>query len=152
MLQHTDTGPASSSADPFTPGAWQGSRWSTNFQVCGMTRPGKRSMPKSGIESRSAAPKTVIESRSAGNRIQVCRAAIESRSAESGNRIQVCRPQGGHLTTTTTRSTSVDPPWLSFSSQRPPRWPSGKVSASRAEDTGFESRLRRDFFGVESYQ
>ena len=27
-----------------------------------------------------------------------------------------------------------------------------KVSASRAEDLGFESRLRRDFFGVESYQ
>ena len=24
--------------------------------------------------------------------------------------------------------------------------------ASRAEDPGFESRLRRDFFGVESYQ
>ena len=30
--------------------------------------------------------------------------------------------------------------------------PSGKVSASRAEGPGFESRLRRDFFGVESYQ
>ena len=29
----------------------------------------------------------------------------------------------------------------------PPRWPSGKASASRAEDPGFESRLRRDFFG-----
>ena len=26
-----------------------------------------------------------------------------------------------------------------------------KASASRAEDHGFESRLRRDFFGVESY-
>ena len=34
----------------------------------------------------------------------------------------------------------------------PPRWPSGKASASRAEDPGFEFRLRRDFFGVESYQ
>ena len=34
----------------------------------------------------------------------------------------------------------------------PPRWPSGKASASRAEHPGFESRLRRDFFGVESYQ
>ena len=33
-----------------------------------------------------------------------------------------------------------------------PRWPRGKASASRAEDPGFESRLRRDFFGVESYQ
>ena len=29
----------------------------------------------------------------------------------------------------------------------PPRWPSGKVSALRAEDPGFESRLRRDFLG-----
>ena len=27
-----------------------------------------------------------------------------------------------------------------------------KVSASRAEDPGFKSRLRRDFSGVESYQ
>ena len=27
-----------------------------------------------------------------------------------------------------------------------------KVSASRAEDPGFESCLRRDFSGVESYQ
>ena len=27
-----------------------------------------------------------------------------------------------------------------------------KASASRADDPGFESRLRRDFFGVESYQ
>ena len=35
---------------------------------------------------------------------------------------------------------------------KPPRWPSGKASASRAEGPGFESRLRRDFFGVESYQ
>ena len=30
--------------------------------------------------------------------------------------------------------------------RRPPRWPSGKASTSRAEDHGFESRLRRDFF------
>ena len=34
----------------------------------------------------------------------------------------------------------------------PPHWPSGKASASRVEDPGFESRLRWDFFGVESYQ
>ena len=34
----------------------------------------------------------------------------------------------------------------------PPRWPSGKASALRAEDPGFESRLPRDFFGVKSYQ
>ena len=28
----------------------------------------------------------------------------------------------------------------------PPRWPSGKASASKAEGPGFESRLRLDFF------
>ena len=42
--------------------------------------------------------------------------------------------------------------FLRFQLYLPPRWPSGKASASRAEDLGFESRLRRDFFGVESYQ
>ena len=39
-----------------------------------------------------------------------------------------------------------------FPPRLPPRWPSGKAFASRAEDPGFESRLSRDFFGVESYQ
>ena len=47
------------------------------------------------------------------------------------------------MMTRTTRSTRITPI---------PRGPSGKASASRAEDPGFESRLRRDFFGVESDQ
>ena len=38
---YTDTGPTSLSTDPITPGAWQGSHWSTNFEVTGMTRPRK---------------------------------------------------------------------------------------------------------------
>ena len=38
--QYTDIGPTSPSPDPITPGAWQGSHWSANFQVIGMTRPG----------------------------------------------------------------------------------------------------------------
>ena len=29
--QYTDTGPTSPSADPITPGAWQGSHWSADF-------------------------------------------------------------------------------------------------------------------------
>ena len=29
--QYTDTGPISPSADPISPGAWQGSHWSANF-------------------------------------------------------------------------------------------------------------------------
>ena len=44
--QYTDTGPTSPSADPITPGAWQGSHWSANFEVTGMTRPGKKSRRK----------------------------------------------------------------------------------------------------------
>ena len=39
--QYTDTGPTSPSADPITPGAWQGSHWSASFEVTGMTRPRK---------------------------------------------------------------------------------------------------------------
>ena len=39
-----------------------------------------------------------------------------------------------------------------FPSVGPPRWPSGKASALRAEDPGLASCLRQDFFGVESYQ
>ena len=49
--QCTDTGPTSPSADPRTPGAWQGSHWSANFEVTGMTRP--RKYPgASGIRTR----------------------------------------------------------------------------------------------------
>ena len=39
--QYTDTEPTSPSADPIMPGAWQGSHWSANFEVTGMTRPRK---------------------------------------------------------------------------------------------------------------
>ena len=39
--QYTDTGPTHPSADPITPGAWQGSHWSANFEVIDMTRLGK---------------------------------------------------------------------------------------------------------------
>ena len=49
--QYTDTGSTSPSADPITPGAWQGSHWSANFEVTGMTRP--RKLPgSSGIRTR----------------------------------------------------------------------------------------------------
>ena len=49
--QYTDTGPTSPSADPITPGAWQGSHWSANIEVTGMTRPRKNS-GASGIRTR----------------------------------------------------------------------------------------------------
>ena len=48
---YTDTGPTSPGADPITPGAWQGSHWSANLYVIGMTRSGK--LPaQAGIEPR----------------------------------------------------------------------------------------------------
>ena len=49
--QYTDTGPTSPNADPITPGAWQGSHWSANFEVTGMTRPRKNPVA-SGIRTR----------------------------------------------------------------------------------------------------
>ena len=49
--QYTDTGPTSPSADPMTPGAWQGSHWSANFEVTGMTLP-RKNPGASGIRSR----------------------------------------------------------------------------------------------------
>ena len=39
--QYTDTRPTRPSTDPITPGTWQGSHWSANFEVTDMTRPKK---------------------------------------------------------------------------------------------------------------
>ena len=49
--QYTDTRPTSPSADPIMPGAWQGSHWSANFEVTGMTRP-RKDPGASGIRTR----------------------------------------------------------------------------------------------------
>ena len=49
VSRYTDTGPTDPSADPITPDAWQGSHWSTSFEVTGVTRPGKRSTAQAGI-------------------------------------------------------------------------------------------------------
>ena len=83
---------------------------------------------------------------------------------------------GGHFKEITDRARSISVPFIyagpRFASRdsrewRSKDWPPSfflilvrnrlvglvvKASASRAEDSGFESRLRRDFFGVESYQ
>ena len=52
--QYTDTGPTRPSADPLTPGAWQGSHWSANFGVTGMTRLRKKSWCKWDSNSGSS--------------------------------------------------------------------------------------------------
>ena len=49
--QYTDTGPTSPSTDPITPGAWQGSHWSANFEGTGMTQPRKNAVAI-GFESQ----------------------------------------------------------------------------------------------------
>ena len=49
--QYTDTRPTSPSADPTMPGAWQGSHWSANFEVTGMTWP-RKNPSASGIRTR----------------------------------------------------------------------------------------------------
>ena len=49
--QYAYTGPTSPSDDPMMPGAWQGSHWSANFEVTGMTRPGKI-MSQAGFKPR----------------------------------------------------------------------------------------------------
>ena len=53
--QYTDTGPTSPSADPITPGAWQGSHRSAYFEVTGMTRPPKKSRRKRDSNPGSSA-------------------------------------------------------------------------------------------------
>ena len=49
--QYIDTGPTSPSADPVTPGAWQGNHWSANFWVTGTTWP-RKNPSASGIRTR----------------------------------------------------------------------------------------------------
>ena len=39
--KYTGTGPTSPRIDPITSGTWQGSHWSVNFEVTGISRPGK---------------------------------------------------------------------------------------------------------------
>ena len=53
--QYTDTGPTSPSADPIMPSAWQGSQWSGNFEVTGMTRPRQNSQSKRDSKTGSSA-------------------------------------------------------------------------------------------------
>ena len=51
--QYTDTGPSQSQlADPITPGAWQGSHWSANFEVTGMIRQEKKKRRKNKNKNR----------------------------------------------------------------------------------------------------
>ena len=53
--RYTDTWLTSPGADPIMPGVWQGSHWSANFEVTGMTRLGKI-LSQAGFDPGSSAP------------------------------------------------------------------------------------------------
>ena len=53
--RYTDTGPTSPSADPITPGAWQGSHWSVNFLSHWYDSPTKQSRHKRDSNPGSSA-------------------------------------------------------------------------------------------------
>ena len=74
--QYTDTGPTSPSADPVTPGAWQGSHWSANFQVTGMTRPWKKSQRKR--DSNPGSSSLEADALPLGQRGSCCHRAVQS--------------------------------------------------------------------------
>ena len=204
--QYTDTGLTSSSADPITPGAWQGSHWSANFEVTGMTRP-RRNPGESGIRTRDLplsrrTPKPLVQRGGLGNKQgcqhrftgeqQSCQhrftgeqaglsAPLHWRTSRAVSTASLGNKQGcQHRSTGKQAGLSAPLHWGTsravstaslgnkqgcqhrFTGEQAglsaplhwgttPRWPSGKASASRA-GPGFESRLRRDFLGFESYQ
>ena len=112
--QYTDTGPTSPSADPITPGAWQGSHWSANFEVTGMSRPRKNPRRKqdSNPESSALYADALPLGQPGGKRFKTC--AFHCSSC-----LHSCSP----LPITTTPTTR--PPCHASLLLLPPRWPSG---------------------------
>ena len=55
--QYTDIRLINPSADPITPGAWQGSHRSASFEVAGMTGPDKIPKEKTGIKPQVCRPR-----------------------------------------------------------------------------------------------
>ena len=131
--QYTDTGPTSPSADPLPPGAWQGCHWSANFSVTVMTRPGK-------IPAHAGFEPWVFCSR--GRHFTHSANEVVTQQGKSPVRKVGIAPRSASLKADAFTTGPVDCLVGLVV----------KASASRAEDPGFESRLRRDFFGVESYQ
>ena len=68
--QYTYAGPTSPSADHIMPGAWQGSRWSANFEVTGMTRPGKMQDSSPGPSAPGADALTTRPAKRSGSNVK----------------------------------------------------------------------------------
>ena len=90
----------------------------------------------------------IYHARLSYNLYNSCIVLMKKEDSEKSPTISVCR----HSNVKTARPKKRLFPWPCADQSLPPCWPSGKASASRAEGPGFESRLWRDFFGVESYQ
>ena len=101
--QYTDTGPTSPSANPVTPGAWQGSYSSTNVDVTGSAGPVPGStgpVPGStGPVPGSTGPVTGSTGPVPGSPGPVTGSTGpgEKNHGESGNRTRVCRSKSGSL-------------------------------------------------------
>ena len=71
LSQYTDTCPTSPSADPISPGAWQGSHWSANFEVNGEKIPAQAGFEPGIFHSRggrlSIRPRTRSSHRQPGH-------------------------------------------------------------------------------------
>ena len=165
--QYSDTGPTSPSARPRSPGAWRGSHWSANDSAR------KKHPSQAGFEPRIFCSRGGRLNHYANGAVvlkelimimtmmtTMVMAVIKRNVGDDDgddnidNYDGICKGGndgdggGGNDDDNDDSKVSL---CRGFTS-RPPRWPSGKASASRAKDPGFESRLRRDFFGVESYQ
>ena len=80
QLQYTDTKPTSPSADPIMPGVWQGRHFSANFEVTGMTCPGKIPRCERELTPRSSTLMTdTLTSRSVRKRTKEGRRARRNR-------------------------------------------------------------------------
>ena len=96
--KYTDTGPTSLSNDPIMPGAWQGSCCGANFNVTGMTRPGKFPWHRRKLNPGSAALEayalTTKPKRSSSGSQQVKEHSFLTAVYACKQEIQVCaRPQ-----------------------------------------------------------
>ena len=152
--QYTDTGPTSPSADTIIPGARQGSHWSANFEITGMT-------PKKSLRKRDSNPgSSAVEADALTTRPTRRYANVQTLEiwanvwrglARSTAEMQLMgKPCGVEALAGLSQSANMHgcqaASWSPFTLDRLVGQVV-KASASGAEDPGFESRLRGDFSG-----
>ena len=93
--QYTDTRPTNPSADPIMPGAWQGSYWTANFHVTGMTRPGKSRRKRDSNPRSFALEADVLTTRPTRR----CSRGGREEEEEDTHRMLLARPANQESTT-----------------------------------------------------